>query len=159
MRFFIFTFLACFLLACHKTKFLPDVVTSFELCNETPNDSLQIANKFQGNWILSSSSCYYINNPPAQPLGLGVKVSFFSNDSFRIKDSRGTYLVQGTWQVKNAGTNNCRLVLSDSSKYLSGRVLFCGYKVLFNDMNVSIQQGCNSTFIKCKTPDCSQTYK
>ena len=129
------------LTACKKEKL---DVSSFWECNQSQHlDSLTISGKLVGSWKWSKQSCFETGQVTSADKN--IQVTFKYDQTFSVSGDAFTPLTQGIWKIVKVDVSSWELDLSSPSEYLSGRILFCGNQVLFND---SFRDGCDNLFDK-----------
>jgi len=118
-------------------------VNSFWNCNNSQGlDSLATANKLSSSWLWSKQYCD--NGMGTKKADKNIKIIFNSIGTFSILEN-SISISQGTWKLKKVEDNLYALNLSQPSKYLYGRILFCDNQVLFSN---SYLDGCDNLFTK-----------
>ncbi len=126
------------LTSCKKDKL---DLYSFWQCNQAQNlDTTAISSKLLGSWTWTKQSC----EAKAKSADRNIKVTFRSDHTVAVNENSNT-LTQATWKLVQVDSNLWELDLSSPNEFLSGRILFCGDQVLFND---SYRDGCDNLFNK-----------
>ena len=108
-------------------------------CDIYNSDSTYIATKIVGSWKWTKYSCSTGNLMTADK---NIRVTFNSNATFTVLEN-SSVIVQGTWSLKSAASNEWQLNLTGPSEYLKGFIMFCNNQVAFIDSYVD---GCNHYF-------------
>ncbi|MEK7226030.1 MAG: hypothetical protein AAB221_10135 [Bacteroidota bacterium] len=138
MKFIVSLILVCLCLSACKKDI--DVI-SFSECHQAQNlDSAVIYNKLVGSWKWTKQNCF--SSGKTTKADKTVIVSFNGNGSFTEMENAAV-TAQGTWGLQREDINYWGLSLSQYSKYLWGRILFCNNEVLFNS---SYRDGCDNLF-------------
>jgi hypothetical protein len=136
-----FLIIVTFLTACKKDKL---DIGSFWNCNQSQNlDTTTISSKLFGSWRWGKQVCGN-GAGKTKTADKNIKVTFKTDRTFSVNEN-ATLLTQGTWKLVKVDGNSWVLDLSSASEYLYGRILFCDYRVLFND---SYRDGCDNLFDK-----------
>jgi hypothetical protein len=126
--------------SCKKSE--TPTLESFLQWHQSQNlDSIGVANKLTGNWILSGRFCFKDTTLFPAPL---VKLSFNPNGSYTVYYN-SVINNSGNWSLTPRGVNMWGLSVSSPSPVLNGRIVFRENEIMFDSTYVN-GEGCYNIF-------------